>query len=83
MKLYKYTYMVVSILFTYTKPFTVEKGARRSCCATPFQHLNEPNTLKFQATTTTVFVGFVVSECWEKTSKTDMSHQIQADISRM
>ena len=29
--------MVVSFLFTYTKPFTAGKRLRCSCCATPFK----------------------------------------------
>ena len=80
---YAYEYMVVSILFTYTNPFTAEKSTELLLLCHSLQDLNGPNTLKFLATTKTVFVKVSSSKLWEKTSKADTSYHMQADIFKM
>ena len=75
--------MVVCILFTYTKPFTVEKKADVLLWCHSLQPLNRRKTLKFQANINSGFVGLLFLDLLVKTSNSDMSHDIQADISRM
>ena len=58
--------MVVSILLTYTKPFTVEQRTEVLLLCHCAQHLNGPNAFEFPAKTKAVCVGFVLSESWEK-----------------
>ena len=45
--------MVVSILFTHTKPFTADKKAEVLLLCHSLQHLNGPNTFTFPAKTKT------------------------------
>ena len=52
--------MVVSVLFTYTKPLTAAKRSEVLLLCHSLTILNWPNTVRFPPKTKTVFVGFVV-----------------------
>ena len=54
--------MVVSILFTYTKPFTARKKAEVLLLCHPLKNVNGPNILNFQTKSITVVVGLLFSE---------------------
>ena len=61
MYIHIYIYMVVSILFTYTRPFTAEKRAEVLFLWHSLERLNGP-TFKFPAKPKTVFVRLVFCE---------------------
>ena len=71
-------------LSTYTKPLTAEKGPRAEVLVVShsLQSLSGPNSFKILAETKTASMEFLSSAFGQKNSKTDMSHHIQADISR-
>ena len=74
--------MVMSMLLTYTKPFTVETKSRRALVVRLPSNVKggiPSNSQRKQR----LFVWDVFPGFSEKTLETDMSHHIQADMSRM